>query len=84
MDMEMDNEKEDQMDEQEHLKCMADTLLKAEEIKQDKELMGKLKPLLEKKQAALKSAVKSVSSFGELRKLASEKAAEEYDDKMKG
>lgn len=75
---------DEQMDRDEELKCMADTLLKAEEIKQDKELMAELKPLLEKKQAALKSAVKSVNSFSDLKKLAGEKAAEEYDDKMKG
>lgn len=50
------------------LECKLRTLLDAEEIKADKELMAQLKPLMEKK-------VKAIKSLAELRQVAKSKGA---------
>ena len=55
------------------------TLLKAEEIRQDTKLMEKVWPKLEAK----KEAAQTATSLKDLRKLASKKASEEYDQKRK-
>jgi hypothetical protein len=52
------------------------TLIRAEEIKRDKDLMEKLRPELEKQ----KVAIERVSSLKELRSLASKKSLEEKED----
>lgn len=55
MEIEIKTEEEKpEMDEYE-LSCKVRTLIEAEEIKQDAELMAKLKPMLEKKAKAVKS-----------------------------
>lgn len=50
------------------LECKLRTLMEAEEIKADKELMAQLKPLMEKK-------VKAIKSLAELRQVAKSKGA---------
>lgn len=69
-----DQEHEDFIDE-----CV-ETLLKAEEIKGDSKLMEEIQPILEKK----KDAAIAITSFKDLRRLAGQKAGEEYDQKIKG
>lgn len=63
---------ENEMDEYD-LKCAADTLLKAEEIKADPKMMAALKPYLEKK-------AKAIKSIADLRSARQEMNAQEEDD----
>lgn len=73
--MEMDMEKETEGYDEHELKCAADTLLKAEEIKADSKLMEAIKPLLDKKV----QAVKKITSLKELRQVANKKVNELED-----
>lgn len=58
------------------VKRACETLMEAEEIKQDSKMMGLVKELMGKKQMALKK----ITSLKELRKVAEEKSGEEVDD----
>lgn len=79
---EIDDAKLAEKEEQEHLQECVDTILKAEEYKQDSMLMEKLAPLLEAKQSAAEAAMVP-KSLGDLRKLASKKSLEEQEAKGK-
>jgi len=75
MEIEIGMEKEDKekkgYDEYE-LKDACHTLMRAEEIKADKELMAAVKPMLSKKA----QAIKKISSFSELKQVAKERIKE--------
>lgn len=68
---ESDNESSETPDEME-VQCWADTLMRAEEIKNDPQKMKHVQPLLKKK-------LKTISSLADLRQVAKEKGMEEYD-----
>jgi len=68
---EKEAEESEEMDEYELEHCL-ETLLKAEEIKQDPKKMAQLKPLLAKKK-------KAILSFDGLRELAEKKSSSQED-----
>lgn len=78
---EIDDQKLADMEEQDRIDSAVKTLLKAEEIKADSLLMEKVGPELEKKKEAANMAC--ATSIKDLRRLASQKGAEEYDEKIK-
>ena len=73
MEIKVELEKEEKKGPDEwEIKDAAQTLLRAEEIKADKDLMDKVKPVLSKKVKALKS----IESFAELKEVAKKRIKE--------
>lgn len=61
------------------VKCAVDTLIKAEEIKADSELMSYVKPLLEAKLKGAQSAISSIKDIKEARQKLDKEETEESD-----
>lgn len=57
----------------------ADTIIRAEEIKADKEKMAAVKPILEKKIAGVKKAVESIADIKAIRQEKAEKEMEQEE-----
>lgn len=82
-DPEIEDQRQADIEHDEYISECVDCLLRAEEIRQDSKLMEEIMPKLQIKEKAAQSAATEIKSLGDLRKLASKKGAEEYDQKIK-
>lgn len=73
----MNDEKEPAKVDKYEVQSAVDTLIRAEEIKSDENLMKEVRPLLEKKKKAIHGAMpEKIDSFDKLKKVISKKQAD--------